>query len=114
MIRHCRDVGTHGTNRVHETRSVLYLEPADRIGIVACPRLRHIVEYARIETSSPTGTAFEQDMREAACDGLHHPVQTEHVTVRSLSLTLSRESRRAYFGHVAVHIPFHISDWGTA
>ncbi|MNC31108.1 hypothetical protein D3C75_794180 [compost metagenome] len=64
VIRHCGDMRTHCADRIYQTGAVLDLQAFRRIGVIAGPGLRHIVEHARIEASTSAGAALEENMRE--------------------------------------------------
>ena len=110
MVRDGRHVRAHRRNRVNEARAVLDLQPLDGIGVVACPALRHVVEYARIEASPTAGAAFEEDFRVSLHQFLHHGVKPENIAVGGFALAVLRQSAAVDFCQVTVHVPFDVID----
>ncbi|MNP42583.1 hypothetical protein D3C76_1363570 [compost metagenome] len=62
MIRHSGHMRAYGTNRIHQTCSVLNLKPFYSISIVTGPGLRHVMQHAWVETATTTTAALEQNM----------------------------------------------------
>ncbi|MNR43042.1 hypothetical protein D3C85_1616250 [compost metagenome] len=103
-------MGAHAAGGIYHTGAVLDRQPFNRIGVVAGPGLRHVVQDARIEPAAAAGAAFEQHMREGGGDFFHHPVQSQHIAVGGFPLALRRQGSGTDLRHMAVHVPFDIGN----
>ena len=106
VVRRCRDMGSHRADRVGVRRSALYLRPAEGIGIVARPDLRHEAEHSQVEPVAARSAALEQDVRERLHQACEYVVQTHDVPVEELAHAGSAGS--VHVAEDPVHVPLHV------
>ena len=103
-------MANHTRRRIGEARSILDLQALNRIGVVACPDLRHIIENTKIEASTAAGAALEENVRKILGQAAHQLVNAQHLAVRVFQLSVGRKRLGAVVGNIAVAIPFDIGD----
>ena len=108
-----RNVRPHRRRGIEQARAVLDLQPFDRVGVVAGPDLRHVVEHPGVEPAAAAGTPFDQQLRITLQQQFMQTVHPEHVAVEELLLAVGRERRRTDFGQMAVGIPLDVFDRGA-
>ena len=103
-------MSAHGRGGVAHRSAELNAEPLERVGVVARPDLRRIIEHTRVEASAAARAALEQQMRKSGEQPLEQLVNTEHISVRDLALAVGRQKLAADVCQIAVEIPFDIFD----
>ena len=61
MIRYCGYVCAHGADRIDDARPILNFQAGNGICVIACPRLRHVIQHAWIKAAAAAGAALEQE-----------------------------------------------------
>ena len=80
--------------------------PVHRIGIIAAPDLRRIVQHTGIKSSAASAAALQQNIRIPLQELFQKIIDTENVFMQNHSL-ISR-LRRIYIEQASVHIPLDI------
>ena len=78
-----RSLAAHG---VGQARPVLYLDPADRVRVVARPRLRRDGEHPWVKPPAAAAAALEKDVGKSRRNALEDVVHAEDLAVVDLSL----------------------------
>ncbi len=81
-------------------------KPVHRVGVVAAPDLRRVIQHSGIEPSAASAAAFEQDIRILLYQPLHKVVQAYHVIIKDVTLRIGR--MRVNVGDRPVAVPFNI------
>ena len=98
----------HGRNRVGKGCSVLNLQPADGVRIIAAPDLRLIVKHSGVKPPAAAAAPAEQDIRVREDNLIHQVIKAQNITVVNLPLLFLLLNRGPGFCDETVHIPFHI------
>ena len=101
---------SHCNCREQKACSMLDLQPADCICIIAGPCLWHVIKHSCIESATSTGTTFKQYLWKSFCQCLHYPVKSKYIAVRQFILIFSVKISASKIRQMPVHIPFHITD----
>ena len=100
----------HCAVRVAKARAVLNLKPCKRVGVVARPGLRHIVEHTGVKSSAAARAALKQNIRVSRNNPFKHIIKAEHISVIKFTLMLAVKLGRADIAHISVIIPLDILD----
>ena len=110
VIGNIRNMGRHRTHGIAIAVAGLDLRPGHRIAVITGPDLGEIGKDPEIEPVSAGGAALKEDMGKSLRQGLHHPVQSQHIPVGRFPLPLRRKGLTVDIRHGPVHIPFHVGD----
>ena len=108
VIRASGHVTADYRHRITIAVSRLYLKPLPGIRVITCPYLRHIAQYAEIESVSPGGTSLKQYLRETLRESSHDVVESKHISVSKFTLPVRRQRLTVAVRHNPVHIPLNI------
>ncbi len=104
-------VGFQRGHRIHKGGSVLNLQPAHSIRVVAAPNLGLIIEHSRVKAAAPAATPAEEDFRMGQDNAVHYVVQSENVSMVNLPLFFFLGYDGPGIRDKPVHIPLHIFDF---
>ena len=110
MVRASRNVRAYCRGGVAHRGAVLNFKSLDRVGIVARPELRRIVEPSGVESTATARATLEKKMRICGEKSLEELVKSEDVAVEDLLLTLRADGRASDLGQAAVEVPLDIRD----
>ena len=105
---------SHRTQGVNKRSAVLDFQSLNCIRIITGPPLRRIIDHPRIKATSPGSAKFKKNFRKLGCQTFIKVIDAEHVTMEHLTLSPGRKARRISLSDAAVHIPFHIRNFGLA
>ena len=108
MVRAYRNVGSNRADRIKEGTSILDRQTIDSIRVVTAPDLRGIIHHTGIKSSAASAAALEQQIRARGKETLEQIINTEHIAVIQLSVSVLGCHMAVNVADTAVHIPFHI------
>ena len=102
-------MGADRTDGEAEGCSVLNGQSFDRVGVVAAPDLRGVIEHACVKSAAAARARFQKERRIAREQPFHKIVHAEHIAVQSgTPAAAGFES----ISHTTVHVPFDVVDPG--
>ena len=103
-------MSAHGRGGVAHRSAELNAEPLERVGVVARPDLRRIIEHTRVEASAAARAILKQHIGERLGQAIHDLICAEHEAVSDLLLPLGGQRRRADLAEITVEIPLEVID----
>ena len=96
------------TDRICKGSTILDFQSFNGICVVTAPDLGIIMKHAGIESSAAAAASLNQHIRISLSESVQKFIQSEHITMRNLSLTFCRKCCTVNIADTSVKVPFEI------